>query len=191
MLGDIKKKEKALTEKIQNYSDQVRKVNEEDPKMEQFEGIRSDEKAINKLKEEYSRCLREMELFANATGLANQRAIVARFRDVFSELNSNFRLISENASRKMTRMELFSGRNEEVNQEDMETQLLLKEMKATTNSVRMADSYLESALSSQSSLRQQNLRLKNNRNKMSFLGNRFPTIQRLTSNVNLRKVRDK
>ena len=107
----------------------------------------------------------------------------------------------ENASVKTTRVALFSGAMADRQDDDSETQLLLKEMTSTKNSLRMADSYLElaqsscltdrSAIHSHEMLTTQRTRLQRSGGVLEGLTNRFPAIQQLTRNVRFRKYRDK
>ncbi|KAK8801538.1 hypothetical protein WA171_004678 [Blastocystis sp. BT1] len=158
--------------------------------MDQVEAIRECERSLDELLKKYQALLKEMELASENGSSQKYQTVCTRFHDVYKEFSNSYRLAKINASRKTTRIELFAGHADEDNSADSETQSLLKEMRASTNSLRMADSYLEVALSSQENLRQQNQRLQKSRNSMATIGSRFPLIQSLSNSIRNKRLCD-
>ena len=132
-----------------------------------------------------------MDSIVHANGNSNQKSIFYRFREVYKELNSSYLRSKGNASRKISRVELFSRQYSDKQTEDSETQLLLKEMTSARNSLRMADSYLESASLSHENLRNQRNRLQKSSGVLNSITNRFPQIGHLAQSISNRRNRDK
>ena len=179
-----------LQDSIQDLNNLVRNIRDDSSESNALTEIKEIESGINSSLRKFVSLLVDMEVCVKAGGSENQRAILNRFRNVYKELSSNYRLSKANADQKTTRIELFSGSYDQ-SQEDSETQLLLKEMTSTKNSLRMADSFLESATASYERLIDQRNRLGHSSELLKGISNRFPFVNSLVRSISSRKFRDK
>ncbi|KAK8817313.1 hypothetical protein WA556_003207 [Blastocystis sp. ATCC 50177/Nand II] len=188
--GDLTAVESSINDDIQKYNNLIRDVDSDATNDAQLAAMKETEQRIESSLRKYMVVLMEMESFVHKEGSDGKKSIRMRFREVYRELSASFNRSREAASIKSTRAQLFSNIRTDTQDDDSETQLLLKEMTATKNSLRMADNYLESALQSHEILRSQRGRLQRSGGVLEGLTQRFPAIQQLTRNVHFRRNRD-
>ncbi|KAK8827608.1 hypothetical protein WA577_007155, partial [Blastocystis sp. JDR] len=185
--GDLTAVESSINDDIQKYNNLIRDVESDATNDAQLASMKETEQRIESSLRKYMVVLMEMESFVHKEGSDSKKSILMRFREVYRELSASFNRSREAASIKSTRAQLFSNIRTDTQDDDSETQLLLKEMTATKNSLRMADNYLESALQSHEMLRSQRGRLQRSGGVLEGLTQRFPAIQQLTRNVHFRR----
>ena len=189
ILKELNALESSTSDNIQALNNIIRNIQDESAGENDIASIKDIENQIQNSLKRFISLLVDMEMYVKTGGSENQRIILTRFRDVYKDLSGNYHHSKAIADRKSTRIELFSGHYDQ-SQEDAETQSLLKEMTAAKNSLRLADSFLESASSSYERLLEQKKRLGHSNGVLHGLSSRFPVVNSLMRKIGNRNTRD-